>query len=400
MGFRPRISDSRILTFLSDKLIRSKNDREKADPSRRNTPTYYMGERGSSHACCSHEYRHCSHGNSLQRLIHATRLELDRLFESKSRALCGSDSSGRRPRVPTNFDSHVQALDGGLAMALKIEEARSRGTNGHMARVFKDVTREVKCPTAQNYDNEMTIELYWVGPSSVSRSLWMQLKCRHLLQDNGTLSFKRLVDTMSAEFLGEVPLSLGVWDHTGCMILNDRSLEECVDDAARRGLLEPRWRVCIEDIDASSNGCLCCVYSQEDRSASNGDEGGDSDTISGGSEREVKEEDIKTKSEEWRAILLWTPQNSKIGSGEEVIDIWKQRLQSQKIVKRHRDERVNEWLTEIPCVCLKDTQEREWKLEARGRERKRRNEQELGEVGSGGVKQSKRRKMGEWGEWR
>lgn len=405
VGFHPRVSDSRILAFLSDKLIRSKNDREIVDLSLSNAP---MSERGSNHICSSHERQHCSLGNSLQRLILAARFELDRLFESKTRALRGFNSNGRRPRVPPNFDKHVYSLDQGLAMALKIEEARSRGRDGHMARVFKDVTKEVKYPTEENYANEMAIELYWVGPNDGSKGFWMQLKYRHLLQDDGTPSFKKLIDAVSVKFLDGVPLGLGIWDHTGCMILNDKGLEECIDDAARRGLRGPRWRARADGSNVSSSGCLCCVYTQgnyEYPPDSKDGDGEGSETISGREKEikkkgiEIKEEDIRTKPDEWRAIPFWTPQNSKTGSGEEIVDIWKQRLQSEELLQMHGGEKVEEWLTRLPCTLSKDSQEEKWKLEAREqRGRKRINEEEKPrEVESGSERLRKRRKMDGWG---
>lgn len=385
-----RISDSRILTFLSTKLILSKNDREKVDPSLRSTPNYYVGGRGSNPICCSHERQHFSLGNSLQRLILAARFELDLLFESKDRALRGSSSNGQRLRVPANFDKHVYALDGGLAMALKIEEARSRGRNGHMARVFKDVIKEVKYPTEENYANEMTIELYWVGPNDGSRGFWLRLKYRHLLRGDGTLSFKKLADAVSAEFIGRVPLNLGIWDHTGYMILDDGGLEDCIDDAARRGLRDPRWRVCAEDIDASSNACLCCIYSQEDGRLDSNDDCDDSEITREGDGKEVGKDIIKTKSREWPS---WTPQNS---SGE-ATGIWEQSLQNQKILQKQHNEKVKEWLVGLPCLSPKGSQEGQWKVEARGERGKKRGNggERLGDVDPKGVK---RQKMEDWGE--
>lgn len=343
----PRISDSRILAFLTAKIIHSKDDREKSNPSLRSTSTYCLAGRGPNHTCFSHGWQHYS----LQRLILAARFELDLLFESKDRALCGSSLNGQRPKVPANFDNHVYALGGGLAMALKIEEARSRGTNGHMARMFKDVVKEVKYPTEENYANEMTIELYWVGPNNGSRDFWLQLKYRHLLQGDRTLSFKKLVDAVSAEFLDRAPPSLGIWDHAGCIILNDEVLEECIDDPSRRGLRDPRWRVCTKDIDASSNGWLCWIYSLQDDFSESNDNGDDSGTMRKANSEEIN---IETKSGEWRAFRLWTPQNSKIRSGKEVIDIWEQSLQSlrsQKILQNHNEE-VKEWLMGLPWLLV------------------------------------------------
>lgn len=380
----PRISDSRILAFLTAKLIRSKDDREKANPPLRSTSVYYIAERGPNHTC---GWQYCS----LQRLILAARFELDLLFESKYRALRGSSLNGQRPKVPANFDNHVYALGGGLAMALKIEEARSRGTNGHMGRVFKDVIKEVKYPTEKNYANEMTIELFWVGPNNGSRGFWLQLKYRHLLRGDGTLSFKKLVDAVSTEFLGRAPLSLGIWDHAGCIILNDEGLEDCINDAARRGLRGPRWRVCAKGIDASSNGCLCWIYSQEDdRSESN--DNGDSGTIRDGNGEEIN---IEAKSGEWRTFRLWTPQNSKIGSGGEVNDIWDQSLRSQKILRNH-NEKVKEWLMGLPWLSPEGSQEGEWELEAGGERGKKRGNkgEKLRDMVPSKEEGRKRRKMG------
>lgn len=281
-------------------------------------------------------------------------------------------------------------------MALKIEEARSRGTNGHMARVFKDVIEEVKYPTEENYANEMTIELYWVGPKNDSRGFWLQLKYRHLLRGDGTLSFKKLVDAVSAEFLDRAPLSLGIWDHTGCIILNDGGLEDCINDAARRGLRDPRWRVCAKDIDASSNGCLCWIYSQEDGRSESNDTGDDSGTIHEASDEEIN---IETKSGEWRAFRLWTPQNSQIGSGEETIDIWEQSLQSQNILQNH-NKKIKEWLMGLPWLSPVGSQEGEWESKARGERGKKRGNkgEKLRDVVPSRGEGKKRRKMGDWGE--
>lgn len=273
-------------------------------------------------------------------------------------------------------------------MALKIEEARSRGRNGHMARVFKDVIKEVKYPTEENYANEMTIELYWVGPNDGSRDFWLRLKYRHLLRGDGTLSFKKLVDAVSAEFIGRVPLNLGIWDHTGCMILNDGGLEDCIDDAARRGLRDPRWRVCAEDIDASSNACLCFIYSQEDGHLDSNDDCDDSEITREGGEEEVGKDTIKTKSREWPAFPLWALQNS---SGEAT---WEQSLRNQKILQKHHNEKVKEWLVGLPCLSPKGSQEGQWKVEARGERGKKRGNG-LEDVEPKGVK---RQKMEGWEE--